>query len=36
MLVRDSKDPDAGILAFDPGSWRAFVDAVQAGDFDTR
>ena len=32
--VRDSKHPDGGTLVFSPGSWRAFVTAVKAGEFD--
>ncbi|MFF2039933.1 DUF397 domain-containing protein [Kitasatospora sp. NPDC058170] len=31
--VRDSKDPDGPALVFPASAWRAFVDAVRAGDF---
>ena len=26
VLVRDSKDPDGGVLTFAPATWQAFVD----------
>ncbi|MEO3927241.1 DUF397 domain-containing protein [Micromonosporaceae bacterium B7E4] len=26
VLVRDSKDRDGGMLAFEPAGWQAFVD----------
>jgi hypothetical protein len=29
--VRDSKDVDAAVLAFEPTSWSAFVASVRAG-----
>lgn len=32
--VRDSKNPDAGILVFTPGEWSAFVAGVRDGEFD--
>jgi hypothetical protein len=34
VLIRDSKDREGGTLAFAPASFRSFVDAVKAGDFD--
>jgi hypothetical protein len=34
VAMRDSKDPDAAILRFSGDGWRAFVAAVQAGEFD--
>jgi hypothetical protein len=34
VLVRDSKDREGGTLAFPTASFRSFVDAVKAGDFD--
>lgn len=33
MLVRDSKDPDGPVLAFDRSETVAFVSAVRAGEF---
>ncbi|MDY0811218.1 DUF397 domain-containing protein [Kitasatospora purpeofusca] len=33
--VRDSKDPSGPALAFPSDAWRAFVAAVQAGEFGT-
>lgn len=35
VVVRDSKDPDAGSLVFTPAQWDAFVSGVKAGDFDS-
>ncbi len=32
--VRDSKDPDGGMLAASAIQWRSFVDAVRAGTLD--
>lgn len=32
VLMRDGKDPDGAVLAFDPASWRAFVDGLRAGE----
>ena len=32
-LIRDSKDPDGGLLRFSPEEWAAFASAVQAGEF---
>lgn len=29
--VRDSKDPDGGVLAVRAGQWRAFLGTVRAG-----
>jgi uncharacterized protein DUF397 len=34
VAVRDSKDPDGAVLVFSPAEWTAFIDGVQAGDFD--
>lgn len=34
VQVRDSKDPDGGVLDFEPGAWVAFVAAAKVGDFD--
>ncbi|MFF8773788.1 DUF397 domain-containing protein [Kitasatospora sp. NPDC015120] len=31
--VRDSKDPEGPALVFPANAWRAFVNAVQAGEF---
>ncbi|MBE1487896.1 DUF397 domain-containing protein [Plantactinospora soyae] len=31
VLVRDSKDPDGGKLAFDADAWRAFVGSARRG-----
>jgi hypothetical protein len=31
VAVRDSKDPDGGMLVFSPEEWRAFLDAARAG-----
>ncbi|WP_380284916.1 DUF397 domain-containing protein [Kitasatospora purpeofusca] len=33
--VRDSKDPSGPALVFRADAWRAFVGAVQAGEFGT-
>ncbi|MBB5936201.1 DUF397 domain-containing protein [Streptomyces zagrosensis] len=30
--VRDSKDPSGPALAFEPGTWSAFVGAVKSGE----
>jgi hypothetical protein len=32
--VRDSKNPDGGVLTFDRGTWTAFVAEVKTGTFD--
>jgi len=29
--VRDSKDPNGGVLAVDGGQWRAFIDELRSG-----
>ncbi|PYC75859.1 DUF397 domain-containing protein [Streptomyces tateyamensis] len=34
--VRDSKDPEGGVLAFSVDGWRAFVGGVRAGVFEGR
>jgi hypothetical protein len=34
VLVRDSKNPDNPHLTFSHDSWKAFIAAVAAGDFD--
>jgi hypothetical protein len=34
ILVRDSKDPDGGVLTFDRSTFQAFLAGVQAGEFD--
>lgn len=34
FAVRDSKDPDGGVLVYTAGEWSAFRDAVKAGEFD--
>lgn len=34
IVVRDSKDPDGPVLTFAPDSWRDFIAAVKAGEFD--
>ncbi len=34
VLVRDSKNPNAGTLAFTPGEWQAFVSSAKDGEFD--
>jgi Domain of unknown function (DUF397) len=32
--VRDSKDPNAGVLVFNRGEWDAFVGGAKDGEFD--
>lgn len=32
--VRDSKNPDGGVLAFSPDAWSDFVEGVRSGEFD--
>lgn len=32
MLVRDSKNPDGPVLAYNRGEWDAFTAGVQAGE----
>ncbi|WP_344967235.1 DUF397 domain-containing protein [Streptosporangium fragile] len=34
VAVRDSKNPTGPALAFTPGEWRTFLDAVKSGHFD--
>jgi hypothetical protein len=34
VLVRDSKNPDGGILAVTPAAWSAFSEAVKVGTLD--
>lgn len=34
VMIRDSKDPSGGVLAFTPGEWRAFVAGVRNAEFD--
>lgn len=34
MPVRDSKDPEGPALLFPSDSWRSFIAAVRAGEFD--
>lgn len=34
ILVRDSKQPTAGYLAFSASEWCSFVEAVKHGEFD--
>jgi hypothetical protein len=36
IKVRDSKLKNSPVLAFDPQEWRAFLDAVKAGEFACR
>ncbi|WP_326637017.1 DUF397 domain-containing protein [Streptosporangium sp. NBC_01755] len=33
FLVRDSKNPDGGVLTFTPGEWHAFLDGVRDDKF---
>ena len=33
-LLRDSKDQEGPVLAFTPAEWRAFTNAIKAGEFD--
>lgn len=33
--VRDSKNPDGGVLQFTAGEWRAFIGGVYKGEFDS-
>jgi hypothetical protein len=35
VVVRDSKNPEAGRLAYTLAEWDAFVAAVKTGEFDT-
>ena len=34
ILVRDSKNPAAGVLSFTPAEWVSFVQGAKAGEFD--
>lgn len=34
VLVRDSKDPDGGVLRFDGREWDAFLAGAKAGEFE--
>jgi len=34
VAVRDSKNPDAGYLAFDTAAWKAFVANAKRGNYD--
>ncbi len=34
ILLRDSKNPDAGTLVFDENEWSAFIAGVKDGEFD--
>jgi hypothetical protein len=34
VAVRDSKNPDNGVLVFAKADWTVFVSAVQSGDYD--
>jgi len=34
VLVRDSKDPRGSVLTYSAGEWRAFVQAIKAGELD--
>lgn len=34
VYVRDSKDPDGGVLNFSPEAWAAFAGGVRRGEFD--
>ncbi|WP_412748574.1 DUF397 domain-containing protein [Krasilnikovia sp. M28-CT-15] len=36
VLVRDSRDPEGPVLAFDTTGWTAFLAGVRAGEFDRR
>lgn len=33
MAVRDSKNPEGGVLRFTPSEWRAFAQGVENGEF---
>lgn len=34
ILLRDSKNPDAGHFTFNRGEWDAFIDGAKANEFD--
>lgn len=34
VAVRDSKQPDGGMLVFDRFEWASFIDATKSGEFD--
>ncbi len=34
ILVRDSKNPDAGTLEFTHDEWKTFIGGVKSGEFD--
>ena len=34
VAVRDSKNPDAGMLIYDSHEWRCFIAGVRNGEFD--
>jgi hypothetical protein len=34
IAIRDSKNPDRGILLLGPADWRTFTDAVKTGRYD--
>ncbi|MFB4308338.1 DUF397 domain-containing protein [Actinomadura sp. GTD37] len=36
ILVRDSRDHSAGVIAVGRAQWNAFVDAIRDGDLDRR
>jgi Domain of unknown function (DUF397) len=31
VAVRDSKDPDGGVLRFGPGGWKTFLEGIRTG-----
>ncbi|MEV6350048.1 DUF397 domain-containing protein [Actinoplanes sp. NPDC051851] len=33
IMVRDSKDPEGGVLRYTPDEWSAFLDGIVNGDF---
>jgi hypothetical protein len=35
VIVRDSQDPIGPMIAYSPGSWRAFAQEARMGRFDT-
>lgn len=34
VLLRQSRHPDGPVLSFGHHTWRAFIDAIKAGEFD--